>query len=165
MIKIVIKIVTRKVLPKENSHGFIYRNQAFNDWLLHKYFSNCIVRWGTGFSCEGGGLIYIYTYIYICFSQKAGWMVKLRLAETGAQHNGKSIWHVARVCLGFLNSCWTVATLGKASAFDTISDVNNLGMPPWIVLPFCQGLDCRFERDGHIFLVWTEAWNFRALLL
>ena len=56
MIKIVIKIVTRKVLPQENNHEFIYRNQAFNDWLLHKYFSNCIVRWGTGFSCEGGGL-------------------------------------------------------------------------------------------------------------
>ena len=47
---------------------------------------------------------------------------------------------------------------------DTISDVNNLGMPPWIAVPFCQGLDCRFERDGHIFLVWTEAWKFQSII-
>lgn len=77
---------------------------------------------------------------------------------------GESIWHAASMFLSFLTSCWTMATLGKASAFATTSDVNNQGMPPWIVPLFCQGLDCHFERDGHMFLVWTEARKFQSII-
>ena len=165
-------------------------------WILMAFFTKntseryCI--FGSGLQTPSHGKIISYT----CFSQKAGWMVKLRLAERGAQHkpkdgrdmfflffircvkqkcwknNGSSRcpicqygsmlaypqWQKYLTCCKrvFVIKRWTMATLKKPVLLDTISDVNNLGMPPCIVLPFCQGLDCRFERGNRIFLVWTR---------